>query len=193
MTESIKILGISGSLRKRSLNTRLLEIAQSVLPGGVTLEIADLSAIPFYDGDVEKEGLPQSVLDFRKKIYEADAILFASPEYNSSFTGVLKNALDWASRPPKGEPYPMPPTAGKPYAIVGVGGRYGTSRAQSHLRQVLQKMDMPGVNQPEILVQNQPVPVFDQDLNLSDTVAVQLIEILLKNLVKLVEQTRAVQ
>ena len=193
MTEPFKILGISGSLRKRSLNTRLLEIARSVLPGGVTLEIADLSAIPFYDGDVEKEGLPQSVLDFRKKIYEADAILFASPEYNSSFTGVLKNALDWASRPPKGEPYSMPPTAGKPYAIMGVGGRYGTSRSQSHLRQVLQKMDMPGVNQPEILVQNQPVPVFDQDLNLTDTVAVQLIKILLKNLGKLVEQTRAVQ
>ena len=193
MTESIKILGISGSLRKRSLNTRLLEIAKSVLPSGVTLEIGDLSDIPFYDGDVEKEGLPQSVLNFRKKIHEADAILFACPEYNSSFTGVLKNALDWASRPPKGEPYPMPPTAGKPYAIVGVGGRYGTSRAQSHLRQVLQKMDMPGVNQPEILVQNQPVPVFDQDLNLTDTVAVQLIEVLLKNLVKLVGQTRAVQ
>jgi chromate reductase len=190
MTQNIKILGISGSLRKRSLNTRLLQIASGVLPENVSLEIADLSAIPFYDGDVEKQGLPQSVLDFRKKIFEADAILFASPEYNSSFTGVLKNALDWASRPPKDEPYKMPPTAGKPYAIIGVGGRYGTSRGQSHLRQVLQKMDMPGVNQPEVLVQNQPVPVFDQDLNLTDPVAVQLIQLLLQNLVKLIGQTR---
>ncbi len=189
MTGSYKILGISGSLRKRSLNTRLLEISKDVLPEGVTFEIADISAIPFYDGDVEKEGLPQSVLDFRKKIYEADAIFFASPEYNSSFTGVLKNALDWASRPPKGEPYSKPPTAGKPYAIIGVGGRYGTSRSQSHLRQVLQKMDMPGVNQPEVLVQNQPVPVFDKDLNLTDAVAVQLIGMLLENLVKLIDQT----
>ena len=84
----------------------------------------------------------------------------------------------------------MPPTAGKPYAIIGVGGRYGTSRGQSHLRQVLQKMDMPGVNQPEVLVQNQPVPVFDQDLNLTDPVAVQLIQLLLQNLVKLIGQTR---
>lgn len=191
MTGSYKILGISGSLRKRSLNTRLLEISKDVLPEGVTFEIADISAIPFYDGDVEKEGLPQSVLDFRKKIYEADAIFFASPEYNSSFTGVLKNALDWASRPPKGEPYSKPPTAGKPYAIIGVGGRYGTSRSQSHLRQVLQKMDMPGVNQPEVLVQNQPVPVFDKDLNLTDAVAVQLIGMLLENLVKLIDQTRS--
>jgi chromate reductase len=191
MTKTINILGISGSLRKRSLNTRLLQIAHGVLPEGVSLEIADLSAIPFYNGDVEKVGLPQSVLEFRKKIFEADAILFASPEYNSSFTGVLKNALDWASRPPKQEPYKMPPTTGKPYAIIGVGGRYGTSRSQSHLRQVLQKLDIPGVNQPEVLVQNQPVPVFDQDLNLTDTVAVQLIQILLQNLVKLVEQTRS--
>jgi len=190
MSQTIKILGISGSLRKRSFNTRLLEIAKGVLPEGVSLEIADISAIPFYDGDVEMEGLPQSVMEFRKKMFDADAILFASPEYNSSFTGVLKNALDWASRPPKDEPFKTPPTAGKPYAIIGVGGRYGTSRSQSHLRQVLQKMDMPGVSQPEVLVQNQPESVFDQDLNLKDPVAIQLIQILLGNLKKLVEQTR---
>ncbi len=193
MDQPLRILGISGSLRKGSYNTRLLEIAQGLLPKGVEveMEIVSLADIPLYNSDLENEGFPQSVLDLRKKVFEADAILFASPEYNSSFTGVLKNAIDWASRPPLHEPYPTFPLAGKPYAIIGVGGRYGTARSQSHLRQVLQKLDMPGVNHPEVLIQNQPVIMFDENQNLTDTFAIKLMETLLKKLVRLVHQTKA--
>jgi chromate reductase len=190
MEQYLSFIGISGSLRKGSYNTRLLEIAQSLLPEGVTMEIVSLADIPLYNGDVEENGFPQPVLQFRKKVYEADAILFASPEYNSSFTGVLKNAIDWASRAPRNEPYPTIPLARKPYAIIGVGGRYGTARSQSHLRQVLQKLDMPGVNYPEVLIQNEPVNKFDENHNLTDTFGTKLIETLLKKLVKLVHQTR---
>ncbi len=192
MSTPIKILGISGSLRKASYNTRLLHISQGLLPDNATMEIITLENIPMYNGDIEKEGYPQNVLDFRKKVFETDAILFASPEYNSSFTGALKNAIDWASRPPRNEPYPSFPIIGKPYAIIGVGGRYGTSRSQSHLRQVLQKIDMPGVNHPEVLIQNQPVIMFDENNNLTDTFALKLIQTLLEKLVILVKQTRSV-
>ncbi len=192
MTETIHILGISGSLRKNSYNTSLLKIAQSLLPEGVSLDIISLLDIPFYNGDVEKVGLPDNVRELRSKIFAADAILFASPEYNSSFTASLKNALDWASRKPQNEPYPTIPIAGKPYAIIGVGGRYGTARSQSHLRQVLQKLDMPGVNQPEVLIQNEPVKVFDEEYNLTDEFAKKLIGITIEKLVTLVKQTKMV-
>jgi chromate reductase len=190
MDQSLSFIGISGSLRKASYNTRLLEIAQGLLPDGVKMEIVSLVDLPLYNGDVEEEGFPLPVLEFRKKVFKADAILFASPEYNSSFTGVLKNAIDWASRAPRNEPYPTYPLAGKPFAIIGVGGRYGTARSQSHLRQVLQKLDMPGVNHPEVLIQNEPVIKFDANLNLTDVYAIKLIEILLKKLVRLVHQTK---
>lgn len=191
MSESIHIIGISGSLRKKSYNTRLLKIAQGLLPEGVSLEIVSLQDIPCFNEDVEAEGLPENVREFRRKVFTADAILFASPEYNSSFTASLKNALDWASRKPQNEPYPTFPIAGKPYAIIGVGGRYGTSRSQSHLRQVLQKLDMPGVNQPEVLIQNEPVKVFDVDYNLTDDFARKLIGITIEKLVALVKQIKA--
>ncbi len=190
MDQPLSFIGISGSLRKASYNTRLLEIAQKLLPDNVNMEIVPLTDLPLYNGDIEKEGFPLPVLEFRKKVFESDAILFASPEYNSSFTGVLKNAIDWASRAPRNEPYPTYPLAGKPFAIIGVGGRYGTARSQSHLRQVLQKLDMPGVNHPEVLIQNEPVIKFDENRDLTDPFAIKLIEILLKKLVRLVHQTK---
>ena len=106
MTE-IRILGIAGSLRKGSANAGLLRLAKESAPAGVVVDIFDLSPIPLYNGDVEAAGLPASVAEFRQAISDADALLIASPEYNYSIPGVLKNALDWASRPPN------PPFAGK--------------------------------------------------------------------------------
>ncbi|HRJ61163.1 MAG TPA: NADPH-dependent FMN reductase, partial [Azospirillaceae bacterium] len=99
MTE-IRILGIAGSLRKASVNASLLRLAAESAPAGVIVDIFDLAPIPLYNGDVEAAGLPESVAAFRQAIAGADALLIASPEYNYSIPGVLKNALDWASRPP---------------------------------------------------------------------------------------------
>ncbi|MGH8517176.1 MAG: NADPH-dependent FMN reductase, partial [Panacagrimonas sp.] len=98
----VKLLGISGSLRKQSLNTSLLRAAQSQLAPDVTLEIVTLHGIPLYDGDVEQsQGIPQAVTDLKQRIIAADGVLLATPEYNNGIPGVFKNAIDWLSRPPK--------------------------------------------------------------------------------------------
>lgn len=145
MTE-IRILGIAGSLRKASANAGLLRLAAETAPAGVAVDIFDLSPIPLYNGDVEAAGLPESVAAFRQAIADADALLIASPEYNYSIPGVLKNALDWASRPPS------PPFPGKPAAIMGTGGWQGAARAQYHLRQVLSALNVHTLNKPEVQI-----------------------------------------
>jgi len=131
MTETIHVLGFSGSLRKGSYNTGLLKEAARLLPDEMTFETFDLQPIPFYNADVDEQGVPDAVENFKERIAAADALLIATPEYNYSVTGVLKNAIDWASRPPKDTPL-----AGKPAAIMGAGGIYGTVRSQLHLRQI---------------------------------------------------------
>jgi len=95
----VRVLGIAGSLRKASFNALALRAAAEMLPPGMTLEVFDLGAIPLYNGDVEAAGMPGPVRDFQGRIAEADAMLIATPEYNASVPGVLKNAIDWASRP----------------------------------------------------------------------------------------------
>lgn len=146
MTTPVHVLGISGSLRKDSFNTALLRAAAELLPDGMTLEIHDLAEIPLYNGDVEETGAPASVLAFKTRIAAADALLIATPEYNYSVPGVLKNALDWASRP-------MPsPMHGKPLAIMGAGGRFGTVRAQLHLRQIAVYLNLLPLNKPELMI-----------------------------------------
>lgn len=145
MTE-IRILGIAGSLRKASANAGLLRLAAESAPAGVRVDIFDLAPIPLYNGDVEAAGLPESVAVFRQAIADADALLIASPEYNYSIPGVLKNALDWASRPPD------QPFAGKPAAIMGTGGWQGAARAQYHLRQVLSALNVHTLNKPEVQI-----------------------------------------
>jgi chromate reductase len=143
----IHVLGISGSLRKDSHNTALLRAASALLPKGMTLEIFDLSPIPLYNDDVRILGYPKPVQEFRDRIAASDALLIATPEYNYSISGVLKNAIDWASRPPD------PPLDGKPVAIMGAStGNFGTVRAQMHLRQVCVYCNMLPVNRPEVLV-----------------------------------------
>jgi chromate reductase len=144
---NIHVLGISGSLRKGSYNTRLLVAASELLPEGMTLETFDLSPIPLYNDDVRAVGFPKPVQQFRERIAAADALLFATPEYNFSIPGVLKNAIDWASRPPD------PPLNGKPVAMMGAStGNFGTARAQMHLRQVCVFCNMFPLNKPEVLL-----------------------------------------
>ena len=145
---TIHILGFAGSLREGSYNRAALRAAQELLPEGVTLEIFDLSPIPLFNEDVEKEGFPEPVQAFKERIAAADALLIATPEYNYSIPGVLKNALDWASRPPG-----QSPLNDKPVAIMGASaGYFGTARAQYHLRQVLVCLDMAVMNVPEVMV-----------------------------------------
>jgi chromate reductase len=158
----IHVLGISGSLRKSSYNTRLLAAASELLPEGMTLETFDLSPIPLYNDDVRAVGFPQPVQQFRGRIAEADALLIATPEYNYSIPGVLKNAIDWASRPSD------PPVNGKPVAIMGAStGNFGTVRAQMHLRQVCVFCNMFPLNRPEVLVMRAQEK-FDADGRLVD-------------------------
>jgi chromate reductase len=174
--DRIRVLGISGSLRKGSYNTALLraaiEIAEKdALP--VEITAASIREIPPYDEDVRAAGLPPPVQDFREGIAAAQAILFVTPEYNYSMTGVLKNAIDWASRPP------AQPFADKPFAVMGAsGGMSGTMRAQYHLRQTAVFLDMHAVNKPEIFVRNAK-DAFDENGRLKDETVRKLIRDLL--------------
>ena len=133
----MRVLGISGSLRRDSHNTRLLAYAGRLLPPGAQLELyEDLKAVPPYDADDDVEPAPPAVARLRAAIADADAVLIATPEYNGSISGVLKNALDWASRPRTGSPLRF-----KPVAVVGAStGAFGAVWAQAELRKVLGAM-----------------------------------------------------
>ena len=152
----VHILGISGSLRKNSYNTRLLYVTEELLPEGMSLDIFDLNSIPLFNQDLEANP-PKIVADFKICIAAADGLLIATPEYNYSIPGVLKNALDWASRPPRNGPL-----NDKPLAIIGAGGRFGTTLAQQHLRQIVSHLNMHTLNSPEVLVQH-PWEKFEGD------------------------------
>lgn len=129
--EPLVLLGISGSLRRDSLNTAVLRAAQELAPDDVEVVIHPLHDVPFYDGDVERRGLPDGVVALRRAIAAADGLLLAAPEYNHSISGVLKNAIDWASRRPE------PPLDHKPTALLSAAGGSGGGNAQRHLRDVL--------------------------------------------------------
>jgi chromate reductase len=150
MTEPrpLHFLGISGSLRKASYNTSLLRAAGELLPAGVTMETyEDLRDIPPYDADVHDLGIPEPVQVFRERIRACDALVVCSPEYNFSLPGVLKNAIDWASRPPE------QPFADKPVIIMGGSpGNYGTVRMQNHFRLMAVFLDMHLLNKPGVMV-----------------------------------------
>jgi chromate reductase len=148
MTQPVKVLGISGSLRQGSYNTAVLRAAAELVPSGMTLELSDdIRNLPLYDDDVRQAGLPPAVATFRQKLAAVDAVLIVSPEYNYSIPGVLKNAIDWASRPPE------QPFDGKTLAIMGASpGNYGTARMQYHLRQVAVFLNMQVLNRPEVLI-----------------------------------------
>lgn len=145
----VKIIGIAGSLRQHSYNKSALLAAKGLLPEGVGLKIVDISNVPFFNEDVESVEVPKVVIDFKNKLLEADAFIIATPEYNYSIPGVLKNALDWASRGEK------PPLSGKPLAIMSASpGMLGGSRVQYHLRQVAVALNMITINSPEVFITN---------------------------------------
>jgi chromate reductase len=143
----MRLLGIAGSLRQGSYNRALLRAARELLPEGVELVEHDVRDLPFYDGDVEAAGDPEPVARLKNAIHAADGILIATPEYNRGIPGALKNAIDWASRPPLASPL-----AHKPVAMMGAStGLSGTRRAQEQLRAAV---ECPGavVIEPAVLV-----------------------------------------
>jgi len=147
MEKPITILGFAGSLRKKSYNKALLRTATELAPKDVRLEVFDLEGIPPFNQDMETQP-PEIVKQFKTKIRSADAVLIATPEYNYSIPGVLKNAIDWASRP-----YTDNSLVGKPVAIMGAStGMLGTARAQYHLRQCFVTFNMHPLNKPEVMV-----------------------------------------
>jgi len=145
--EQIKVLAFAGSLRKASYNKALIRAAVEVAPPNILIEVFDLEGIPIYNADLENTPQPR-VTEFKNKIREADALLIASPEYNYSIPGVLKNAIDCASRPVIGNPL-----EGKPVAIMSAStGRFGGARAQYHLRQTFVFLNMHPINRPEVML-----------------------------------------
>jgi chromate reductase, NAD(P)H dehydrogenase (quinone) len=162
MSNSITILGIAGSLRKGSYNRAALRTAQTLAPAGINIELFDLDGIPLFSQDLESPP-PQRVAELKARVRAADAILFSTPEYNYSIPGVLKNAIDWASRP-----YGDSAWEGKPVAVMGASpGMMGTARAQYHLRQVFVFLNMLPLNRPEVMIA-QADDRFDGQGNLTD-------------------------
>lgn len=177
MNKPFTILGIPGSLRKASYNRGLIRAAQQLVPDGVTVEIFDLDGIPPYNQDEETRP-PARVSQLKSSIRAADAILISTPEYNYSVPGVLKNAIDWASRP-----YGDSAWDGKPVAIMGASvGFTGAARAQYHLRQSFVYLNMHPLNRPEVMVGN-AANRFDEGGNLTDTSTKEHIRQLLTALV----------
>lgn len=179
MDDMVKILGIAGSLRRESYNRNALRAAIDLVPDGTRLEPFELDEIPIFNQDHEQDP-PSSVVEFKRRIREADAILFVTPEYNYSIPGVLKNAIDWASRP-----YGDNAWNGKVAAVMGASvGVIGTARAQYHLRQTFVFLNMFAVNQPEVMI-GKAHERFDKAGNLTDEITKKLIRELLQNLVAL--------
>ena len=184
MENPIRILGIAGSLRRKSFNRAALRAAQQLVPQDAVLDVFELDGIPVFSEDDERQP-PPKVVDFKKRIREADAILFVTPEYNYSIPGVLKNAIDWASRPNGDSAW-----TDKPAAIMGASvGKLGTARARYHLRQVFVFLNVYAVNRPEVMIGNAGEH-FDPLGNLTDETAKKLIRQLLTNLVSWTRQMK---
>jgi chromate reductase len=158
----MKIIALSGSLRKESYTTKLLKAFQKYAPAEVTMEILDISKLPMINEDLEVD-LPQSVTDLHASIRGADAALFATPEYNRSYSPVIKNAIDWGSRPDGDNAW-----EGMPAGVVGSTlYNLGTFGAQQHLRQVFMYLDMPALQQPEFYLEKSATR-FDDNGELTD-------------------------
>src|ERR1044072_5780799 len=177
MSKPVRILGIAGSLRNNSYNRAALRAATELAPEGASIETFELDGIPGFNQD-EEQNPPAKVVQLKQLIREVDAILFVTPEYNYSVPGVLKNAIDWASRP-----YGDSAWNGKPAAIMGASvGAIGTARAQYHLRQMMVFLNMYPVNQPEVMIANAS-DRFDAQGHLTDNASKEFIRQLLQNLV----------
>ena len=173
---SLKVLAFAGSLRKGSYNKLALRAAMELKPADMDLEVFDLAPIPVYNEDLREQGFPPAVESFRDKIRKADALLIVTPEYNYSMPGVLKNAIDWASRPPD------QPFNDKPAAIMGASGSVlGTARAQYDLRRSCVFLNMHLVNKPEVMIAMAGTK-FDSSGRFTDETGRKLIAELLVNL-----------
>ncbi|HEY7713893.1 MAG TPA: NAD(P)H-dependent oxidoreductase [Candidatus Binatia bacterium] len=178
MSKPIRILGIAGSLRRESYNRAALRAAAQLVPRDASLDIVELDGIPGFNQDDEKNP-PAKILELKNRIRKADAILIVTPEYNYSVPGVLKDAIDWVSRP-----YGDNAWTGKPVAIMGASiGTIGTARAQYHLRQMFVFLNMFPINQPEVMIGN-AAERFDGEGNLTDETTKDHIRRLLQSLVE---------
>jgi chromate reductase, NAD(P)H dehydrogenase (quinone) len=176
MSDAVTVLGMSGSLRKASFNTAALRAAAELLPEGMTLETIGVGDLPLYDDDLRVKGYPPVVQHFRDRIKAADAILFVTPEYNYSVSGVLKNAIDWASRPPD-QPFNM-----KPCAIISASGSLlGGVRAQYHLRHMCVSLNCFPLNAPQVYI-TEAGKKIDAEGRLTDQAARDLIRQLMAEL-----------
>ncbi|MBK6759890.1 MAG: NAD(P)H-dependent oxidoreductase [Ignavibacteria bacterium] len=176
----MNILTISGSLREKSYNTGLVKTAELLGVEGVTFTHANIREIPLFDADLEASSIPEAVAVVKQQIEAADGVLIATPEYNFSYTGVLKNALDWASRGP------VRPFTEKPVAVIGAStGNFGSVRAQTDLRRLLHGMAAHVLPKPELLV-TQAGSKFDENVILIDEATLKIYRTLLDKFVKYV-------
>ena len=167
---NLRILGIAGSLRKASYNRALLGVAIELAPAGLEISGFDLDDVPLYNGDVEAAGDPEGVARFKQAIAGADGVLFVTPEYNHGVPGVMKNAVDWASRPPGKAVLQR-----KPVGIIGASpGLTGTARGQTQLRQAFEFTECYCMPQPELLV-FKAHEKFDAEGNLTDAATGQFL------------------
>src|SRR4026209_253202 len=177
MSQTIRILGLAGSLRRESYNRAALRAATQLVPQQASLEVFELDGIPGFNQDEEKNP-PAKVVELKRRVRDAHATLIVTPEYNYSVPGELKNAIDWASRP-----YGDSAWAGKPVAIMGASiGAIGTARAQYHLRQTFVFLNIHAINQPEVMLGNAHQH-FDESGKLTDETAKKLTRQLLEELV----------
>lgn len=166
---TVNILGIAGSLRQGSYNKAALRAAKMLSPAGVEIDIFELDDIPPFNQDRELAP-PARAAELKAKVKSADAVLFVTPEYNYSVPGVLKNAIDWGARP-----YGDNSWVRKPAAIMGAStGRLGTARAQYHLRQILQGVNMYVLSRPEVMIADAATK-FDPEGNLKDNKTNELV------------------
>src|SRR3712207_2555657 len=177
MSRPVRILGIAGSLRRQSFNRGALRAAAELAPEGATVDVFEIDGIPGFSED-DEQNPSEKVVELKRRIRESDAVLFVTPEYNYSIPGVLKNAIDWASRP-----YGDSAWSGKPAAIMGASvGSIGTARAQYHLRQVFVFLNVYAINQPEVMIANAAAK-FDAAGTLTDQSTRDHIRRLLQSLV----------
>lgn len=166
MRAPVKILGISGSLRRKSFNTALLRVAQSLSTENISVDAATLHGIPLYDGDVEEQdGIPESVTTLKQQIIACDGLLLVTPEYNNSMPGVFKNAIDWLSRPPKDAGRIF---GGRPVAVIGASpGGFGTILAQNAWLPVLRTLGARHWTEGRLMV-SRVSKLFNEDGELTD-------------------------
>lgn len=179
----MQLVGLSGSFRPGSWNTRALESIRDLLPESVAYEVFDrLDQVPFYAEELERD-LPATAARLRTAVAEADGVIIATPEYNHSYTPVIKNAIDWLSRP-----FGRGALIGKPVAVLGVApGLFGTVRAQAHLRQVLHGTNSVVLARPEVFI-NEAERRFDASGRLVDPTASALVAELVDGLRELVRR-----